>query len=625
MKTTRLKGSLVLSVVSIILMVFSLFGTWYVWESESKDEDESREFSRDWKLKAAHDSYEYRSSDDDEVDIHKETIIIDYDKEEITYRSGNRERENKFGTDYENTVKSFYLIFFMVIIGAGILIVFSSGVSISFLKNVDRSNVIVLGALAIFFCLLPTLLMMFTLDSAVSDDNGAYQVESRPDDYDHEELYRYELEGSAASSDMKGISGNANTTFDERNYSVSWKMGLASYLPMIGGILTAISTVLIFLTDKDYFSHRLPYHPRRIPAPVYAFFPRKFIIPLCITIAIFFLVLFMLFNPLWRFEYEARYSDADDGDEVATASVTMDAYLENAHGENELYDAEDNEREIEKAQFPYMDEEERVMQWSLLFYFLSLGSIILAFPVMFFMMFGKLDLKNGLPLLLIPAVLLLLTPLFFMIEYPKAFEDSFESSGDKELLTSFGFTYDGSFSGSTSNNTTYEDVMVIDSSIEWGPCLGWYFLIMSGILYLLVPLIFIFWRNELLTPQYIGKYDAIQHWQLPPQPQQQQPLLHPQPQQPMSQPQPQQPQQQACFQPPGYQDQAIPPSAPTFDPRNFASPIQPSKTTVPSPSIVSITCTSCQKQFGIDTGTQQIKCPFCGTLLQLPPSPTPNA
>ena len=68
-------------------MIVSFFGTWYIWESESEGDDESRVFTRDWKLKAAHDSYEYRTSenDGDEVfKIYKGATVIDYDSEEYT-------------------------------------------------------------------------------------------------------------------------------------------------------------------------------------------------------------------------------------------------------------------------------------------------------------------------------------------------------------------------------------------------------------------------------------------------------------------------------------------------------------------------------------------------------------
>ena len=35
MDATRMKISLVLSIIAIVLMALSLFGTWYVWESQS--------------------------------------------------------------------------------------------------------------------------------------------------------------------------------------------------------------------------------------------------------------------------------------------------------------------------------------------------------------------------------------------------------------------------------------------------------------------------------------------------------------------------------------------------------------------------------------------------------------
>ena len=120
MKAKRLKVSLVLCFVSIILMVLSLFGTWYLWEMKSEEGDDSREFTRQWKLNAARDTYEYRETVDDDIEVHSNAIVINYDKEEYSYRSGKWELENKFGTDYEETVKTFYLSFFIALIGSSL-------------------------------------------------------------------------------------------------------------------------------------------------------------------------------------------------------------------------------------------------------------------------------------------------------------------------------------------------------------------------------------------------------------------------------------------------------------------------------------------------------------------------
>ena len=612
MSTTRLKVSLVFCIIAIILMVVSFFGTWYVWESESQGDDESRVFSREWRMQAAHDSYEYKFSDAGGDEVFKDTKMIDYDSEEYTDRTGEWEKENKFGTDYERTVKTFYLLFFIILIASGISIVFASGIGICLFKNVDRSNIMVIGGLATFLCILPSLLMLFTLGPSVAEDNDTYELEARPNENNYEDLYRYELEGSASATDMSGISGSSNTTFDTRDYSVQWKMGPASYLPVVAGVLSTISTVCVFLTKKEYFSHRLPYHPRNIPAPVYAFFPRRSFVPIVITIAIFFLVLLMLYNPLWKYEYEVTFTEVNSGEELGSGSFHMEAGLESPATENIFIDKINNETQEETSRVIYTDEEEAVMEKTLLFYFLSLGTLMFMIPVMLFLAIGKLDLKNGMPLLIIPAMFLLLTPLYFMNEFPDTLEEEFNVGEMEEISTTFGLTFDGSFEGSSANNTTYESIIVIDSSSNWGPCLGWYILLASGGFYVSVPMTFIVWRKKFFAPRYIaplGSADARdpRHSPLYQSDSGDWPLTQSL-QNPVTQAQ-----HDSIPQPLTGQSDAFLPSSP----QQLSSSQQSTKST---PSTVIITCYSCHYQIQVAINAQMIQCPSCRTVNQVPHS-----
>jgi hypothetical protein len=636
----RLKMSFLFCILAIILMVISFFVTWYAWESESEDDDESRVFSRDWKLKAAHDSYEYRFEDEDGEEVHADTVVIDYDSEELSFRTGKLERENKFGTDYERTVKTFYLLFFLILVGTGLLLVFASGIGISFLKNVDRSNVIVIGGIALFFALLPALLMMFTIGPSVTEDNDSYELESRPRNDDYDDLYRYELEGSASETDMSGESGSANTTFENKDYSVKWSLGPGFYLSLASGILTTLSTLLVFLTNKDYFSHRQPYHPESIPAPVYAFFPRKLLIPLAIVLVVFFVVLFMLFSPLWSYEYELTITEIDGGEEYGFGSVEMNAGLERPSLESSFTNVMTNETNNDNPHVAYMDDDEDVMDMTLLFFFLGLGTIIFMIPVMLFMGVGKIDFRNGLPLLFIPAVFLLLTPLYFMSEFPGTLDDEFHGSEFEEFEDILGLEYDGSFTGSTSNNTTYEDILAIDSSFSWGPNTGWYVLMGAGILYLLVPISFIVWRKKFIAPRYIAvlgvgdpKRDGISPSSMtnggmwpqgqPLQNSATQPFQIPQGQ--LNQWPGPQTQRDATAPVQQYSPAQSYPGKPSTPPQisgqqqTTVPPLQSGQPPLPIQSTVIITCISCNSQFQATQGTQASHCPFCNTSNQMPP------
>lgn len=505
MSTSRLKLAFIVSIIALILMIVSLFGTWYVWDGESNDN--SREFTREWKLHSAHDRYSYNSSKGDEAEITRDSVDINYDSEEDSYRTGKRQSENKYATDYEKTVKGYYLLYLLVIISAGILITFSSGIGISFLKNVDRSNILVLGGLAFFFCILPAILQIFLIGPSMTEDNDSYEVETRPDDDNYEKLYRYELEGAASTAKMEGISGSTNTTFDNSEYTMKWKLGYAPYLSIIAGALTIVSTVGIVLTKKEFYNHRVPYHPKSIPMPAYVFFPKKFFIPLLVIVGVLISLLLVIYSPLWNYHYEVNILDITNNDELGYGTIEIETALESPTSNSTFTDLIHNETSVHSKRTIYTDENDVVMERTFLCYLLSIGSLIFIIPIMFFISIGKLNLKNGLPLMMIPAILLLSTPLYFMNEFPRVFEEEFQGSEMEELGATIGLLYDGSFEGSTSNNTTYENVMIINSSAEWQPTMNWYILIGSGILYLIAPICFIIWRKEFISPKYVVGFE----------------------------------------------------------------------------------------------------------------------
>ncbi len=499
MDTRYLKAAMFLSIVSIILMMASVFGAWYVWESESRD-DETREFSREWKLNEAKDSYEYRYGKGEYEEVHKGTVNIDYKEEELKYENGELTRESKFGK-YENTVNVFLRLFFLVLLGIVLAIIFASGIGLAFLRNLDRSNLFALGGMAIFFCILPSLLLIITLDPAVTEDNKNYEIEERPDSNDYDDLYRYELEGSASSAKIDGISGDTNVFFNDRDYEVRWKPGIAFYLSIISGILTGISVVMVALTEKDYFSHRTPYHPRSIPAPALVLFPKKALIPVLITIGLIFLVFFMLLIPWWQYEYHATFTNEDDEERRVEMNITLKTRLQRPELQYEThkYSSEEDETETETEHIAYMDKDEKVMDRSLLLLLSGLGTMIFALPIIFMMVTGRLDRKNGFPFLVLPAAILFITAIYFMAAFPPAFNDSLEREGNP--AGDYGFTHDGSFIGGDRANNTISGVDV-KSSTEWGPCAGWYLTLMAGLLYLFVPISIFVWKKDILNPEF---------------------------------------------------------------------------------------------------------------------------
>ena len=643
MMASKLKASLVLSIIAIALMIFSLFGSWYVWESENQEGNmddgdyTTRTFSRDWKLHEAEDNYEYRIDEgSDDFEVYSDTVYIQYDGEERVYRGGQWNTEEKFGSDYENSVKTFYLTFYLVIVAIAISLLFIAGLAYSFLKNTERSNIVALGGLAMFFCLLPSLLLIMTIETSATNDNENYSIASEPSEYDEDEYYRYELEGSMAETEFSGYKGSANVTFNERDYETSWKPGTSAYLPLVSGILCIVSMVLVMATSKDYFSHRTPYHPRNIPAPVLVTISKKGAIPVCLTVVIFFLMFFMMFFPLWNYDYDDKQSGEDIGDDPYTIDIIMEAKVTTMKMNVTIMDPEGEEYYWFEQERVYTDDDNDVMDWTMLFYYLALAFLIIALPTIFFMLFGKLDLRNGLPLLLIPALFLFLTPMYFMMEFPEGTEEEFSDPSDEGFFM-IGSPYDGSFIGSGTNNSTSRGI-TNDAKAEWGPGIAWYAMLASGIIYMAVPLMFIKWRDDLCYPNFTGKLVAplTGSTQLPfgssgiggagegmggpPQTTMAVPGYGTvQPQtfgtgvQGMTVPMQTQPQAQPQSQP---QSQPYPQTLP--------QPQSQTQQTTQTPALLAATCSSCGKQFAVAEGTTSIACPFCGVMNHASASPPPS-
>ena len=507
MDATRMKISLVVSIIAIVLMALSLFGTWYVWESQSEYDHESRELTRDWEVNRAVDSYRYESTDSDNKLIHSGGNSIRFNKEELTYKNGQFVREEKFGSDYQNSVRAFYRTMFLAIIGIGILLVFTSGVGLSFLRNLDRSNLYALGGIAVFFCLLPPIILAMTLPSAMESDNQNYSVGQRPASDDYDNLSRYEIEGSYSRAKADSLKGEANVSFENHDYKLSWHPGIAFYLSISSGVLCAVSVVMIALTNREFFNRHETYHPKRIPAPALVHLPGKAVIPVVIAVALILLQMFVLLSPWWHYEYHGDYARENTGEAVGTANLTMVSCLQGPELKYnyDFSSADGGEKGKETSHVKYTEREQSVINLTDMFLLSGMGLMIFSIPAMFMMFGGRLDLKNGMPLLVLPAVMLFISPLYFMVAFSDVVNDEFnaeltDSSSDISA-EDIGFYYDGSFQGSAYNNTTINRLN-IKSRVEWGPEIGWYSAIASGLLYLIVPALIFVWRRELLEPDF---------------------------------------------------------------------------------------------------------------------------
>jgi hypothetical protein len=106
-------------------------------------------------------------------------------------------------------------------------------------------------------------------------------------------------------------------------------------------------------------------------------------------------------------------------------------------------------------------------------------------------LFDKFSHKLNIVISIIALVFILITLVYFPLDFPRALKESLDDSESSNELNQAGLEYDGSFIGSSSGKIDMagyiEDAegleeMPMDMNWSWGPSMGWYLILVSFVM-----------------------------------------------------------------------------------------------------------------------------------------------